>query len=77
MALHGFLKAIAPDTMRARKKQIETQLLAYCGLDTYAMVRLWAFFYRGSIFVDADPLAHAVAGRRQAMVRQPAMSHPQ
>jgi len=44
MAMEAFLEAIHPDTTTARKSQIEQQLLAYCRLDTYAMVRLWQVF---------------------------------
>ena len=44
MAMEAFLEAIHPDTHVERKKQIEQQLLAYCKLDTYAMVRLWRVF---------------------------------
>ena len=44
MAMDAFLEAIAPQTSAARKAQIRQQLLAYCQLDTYAMVRLWAEF---------------------------------
>lgn len=44
MAMDAYLEAISPDTGRQRKAQIEQQLLAYCKLDTYAMVRLWQFF---------------------------------
>jgi len=40
----AFLEAIHPDTSAERKTQIEQQLLAYCKLDTYAMVRLWQVF---------------------------------
>ena len=39
-----YLEAIAPATSAARKAEIERQLLAYCHLDTWAMVRLWAAF---------------------------------
>jgi hypothetical protein len=38
------LEAIAVETSQSRKSQIEQQLLAYCSLDTYAMVKLWQFF---------------------------------
>jgi hypothetical protein len=38
----AFLEAISPQTAATRKAAIEQQLLAYCALDTYAMVRLWA-----------------------------------
>jgi len=44
MAMGAFLEGIHPDTSAARKAQIEQQLLAYCKLDTYAMVRLWQVF---------------------------------
>lgn len=44
MAMDAFLEAIASGTEPGRKAQIEEQLLKYCGLDTYAMVRLWQFF---------------------------------
>ncbi len=44
MAMEAFLEAIHPDTRAERKNQIEQQLLAYCKLDTYAMVRLWQVF---------------------------------
>ena len=43
-AMDAFLEAIHPDTSIERKQQIEQQLLAYCKLDTYAMVRLWQVF---------------------------------
>jgi hypothetical protein len=44
MAMDAYLEAIAPNTPADRKTQIEKQLLDYCGLDTYAMDRLWKFF---------------------------------
>lgn len=44
MAMEAFLEAIHPNTSGERKNQIEQQLLAYCKLDTYAMVRLWQVF---------------------------------
>ncbi len=44
MAMAAFLEAIHPSTSIERKTQIEQQLLAYCKLDTYAMVRLWQVF---------------------------------
>jgi hypothetical protein len=51
MAMKAFLEAIAAVTTGIRKTQIEKQLLDYCGLDTYAMVRLWAFFSGRAGFV--------------------------
>lgn len=44
MAMDVFLEALAPQTSATRKSEIESQLLAYCALDTYAMVRLWSAF---------------------------------
>lgn len=44
MAQEAFLKAIDASTSKDQKAEIEKQLLAYCGLDTLAMVRLWSFF---------------------------------
>ena len=44
MAMDAFGEAISSSTSKARKEQIERQLLDYCHLDTYAMVRLWRFF---------------------------------
>ncbi|WP_267875286.1 hypothetical protein [Massilia sp. Dwa41.01b] len=43
-AMAAYLEAIAPTTTAERKGEIEGQLLAYCHLDTLAMVRLWEFF---------------------------------
>lgn len=44
MAMDAFLEGIHPGTSLERKTEIENQLLAYCNLDTYAMVRLWQVF---------------------------------
>jgi hypothetical protein len=44
MAMSAFVEALAPLTTPARKAEIERQLLDYCKLDTYAMVRLWSAF---------------------------------
>ena len=44
MAQVAFMEAISKGTTASRKTQIEKQLLDYCSLDTYAMVRLWKFF---------------------------------
>ena len=41
-AQEKYLEAIHPRTTPARKAEIESQLKAYCGLDSYAMVVLWA-----------------------------------
>ncbi len=43
-AQQAFLEAIAPVTCAARRELLRRQLLAYCRLDTWAMVRLWAAF---------------------------------
>lgn len=44
MAMDAFLEGIHPSTSAERKAEIERQLLEYCKLDTYAMVRLWQVF---------------------------------
>jgi hypothetical protein len=44
MAMEAYLEAMAPSTSLQRKQQIRDQLLAYCKLDTYAMVRIWQYF---------------------------------
>lgn len=43
-AQEAFMEAIHPNTSTDRKSQLEGQLLEYCKLDTYAMVRLWQVF---------------------------------
>lgn len=44
LAMAAFMEAMAPTTTADRKSAIERQLLDYCALDTYAMVRLWQIF---------------------------------
>jgi len=44
MAMDAYLKAIAPETSSDDKASIRDELLSYCRMDTYAMVRLWQFF---------------------------------
>jgi len=44
MAMTAYMEAISPKTSSARREKIRQQLLDYCGLDTFAMVRLWRFF---------------------------------
>lgn len=44
MAMEAFLEALHPQTTSERRQRIRDQLLAYCKLDTYAMVRLWQVF---------------------------------
>ena len=44
MAVSAYMEAIAPATAPERKEQIERQLVEYCQLDTFAMVRLWQLF---------------------------------
>ena len=42
--MEAYREAIAPETSRARKAEIERQLLAYCERDTIALVHLWQRF---------------------------------
>lgn len=44
MAMEAFLEALHSLTSPERKHELKQQLLAYCKLDTYAMVRLWQVF---------------------------------
>jgi hypothetical protein len=41
MAMAVYAEAVNPSTDQNRRDQICQQLLAYCRLDTFAMVRLW------------------------------------
>jgi hypothetical protein len=43
MAMAAYAKAIAPETTPQRREEIRQELIAYCGLDTLAMVRVWEF----------------------------------
>lgn len=44
MAMEAFLEALSSQASATRKAEIKRQLLDYCALDTYAMVRLWSAF---------------------------------
>lgn len=44
MAVEAYQEAIRAETSPERRAEIERQLLAYCHLDTLAMVRLWEVF---------------------------------
>lgn len=44
MAMEAFLEALHPETPPERRDALRKQLLAYCKLDTYAMVKLWQLF---------------------------------
>lgn len=48
MAGEAYREAIAKETTPERRQAIERELLAYCHLDTLAMVRLWEVFRSGS-----------------------------
>jgi len=41
MAMAAYAEAVSPGADQTRRDQIRRQLLAYCRLDTFAMVRLW------------------------------------
>lgn len=53
MAQQAYLEAIAPTTTAQRKAELQDQLLAYCHLDTWAMVRLWAAFTANTLMKKA------------------------
>lgn len=40
----AYAEVIAPETPADRKSELETQMLAYCHLDTLALVRMWQVF---------------------------------
>lgn len=44
MAMEAYLEAINPVTSEDRKTELRAQLLAYCKLDTHALVKVWEFF---------------------------------
>ena len=44
MAMSAYVEAIQPHTSSKRREKIRQQLLEYCKLDTYGMVRLWQHF---------------------------------
>ena len=44
MAMDSYLEALDPETSPERHEEIRQQLLAYCKLDTLAMVRIWQKF---------------------------------
>jgi hypothetical protein len=44
MAMDAYLEAVDPRTGTVRKAELRRQLLQYCGLDTFGLVRLWQHF---------------------------------
>ena len=44
MAMEAYREAIAPATSAQSRARIKSQLLDYCKLDTFAMVRMWQHF---------------------------------
>lgn len=44
MAQTAYQEGISPETALERKQEIDRQLLDYCKLDTFAMVRMWEIF---------------------------------
>ena len=44
MAMDAYLESLDPETQPVRREEIRQQLLAYCKLDTLAMVRIWQKF---------------------------------
>ena len=43
-AMEAYTEAIHPDTPAERRAQLHEQLLRYCELDTYAMIKIWQTF---------------------------------
>lgn len=52
MAMQAYAEAIAPTTTRERRAEIERQLIAYCALDTLALVRLWSTFSGSNLMIE-------------------------
>ena len=44
MAMQAYAEAIAPETSKHRKAELEEQLLAYCEQDTLGLLHIWAYF---------------------------------
>lgn len=44
LAMQAYLEVVDPATTSERKKEIHTQLVSYCALDTLAMVKIWSKF---------------------------------
>ncbi|MEN9669731.1 MAG: hypothetical protein RL018_8, partial [Pseudomonadota bacterium] len=54
-AMQAYIEAIDPSTPLERKAAINTQLLAYCKLDTLAMVRVWQRLCNMAVNGDCAP----------------------
>jgi hypothetical protein len=50
----AYIEAILPSTTAERKAELETQLITYCRLDTFAMVRLWKFFSGSAVEIGVE-----------------------
>jgi len=53
-AQQAFLEAVHPDTSAQRKQELREQLWRYCRLDTFAMIRLWAYLASRTHGVKAE-----------------------
>ena len=51
MAMEAYIEALHSTTTPERKAEIERQLVAYCALDTLALVRLWSAFSGSKLVV--------------------------
>ena len=51
MAMEAFLEAMDPATTPDRKAEIGRHLIAYCALDTLALVRLWSAFSGSKVVI--------------------------
>lgn len=52
MAMEAYIEALHPATTPERKAEIERQLVAYCALDTLALVRLWSAFSDSKLVIS-------------------------
>lgn len=73
MAMVAYLEAIAPATSPRRKAQIRDELLAYCALDTLAMVEIWKKFSQS----DSIPQpTDSTQGEKTVLNPSPSHSEP-
>ncbi len=61
----AYAEAIRPETPPERKAALEASLLAYCRLDTYAMVRLWKVF--AAVPASRAPASTEIVQSRRAI----------
>lgn len=74
MAMAAYLEAIAPATTPLRKAAIRDELLAYCALDTRAMVEIWKKFSQDP---STPPSTGNTQGEKAMLMQAPVHSEPE